>query len=280
MARLQAKKEGWPDEVKAHAGAVVALGPDGLLKVIRGLLRPQPLGSSGKNSKESVSKDRQRSNGYAELVLVELSAERTAALQEQVAGKPEIALTALLHALVGQLFYSGSSRGCLEITASAVSLDRASEQIGASKAAQAFKARHSSWSERLPQQEQLWNWLSQLKAPERVDLLAVCVASTINALHGPVGRGARLDDADTLAAEAGLDMKGWWSATQTFLERLTKAEILAAVSEAVSTQEARRLEGLKKERMAKKAETLLAATGWLPVPLRTPVHSTEVPSQQ
>lgn len=280
MACLQAKKEGWPNEVKALAGAVVALGPDGALKVVRGLLRPQRSSPSGKNGKGSVGKGGQRSNGYAESVLVELSAERTAALQEVVAGKPEIALTALLHALVGQLFYSGSSKGCLEFTASAVSPDRASEQIGASKAAQAFKARHSSWSERLPQQEQLWNWLSQLKAPERADLLAVCVASTVNALHGPAGRGARLDDSDTLAAEAGLDMKGWWSVTQTFLERLTKAEILAAVSEAVSTQEARRLEGLKKERMAKKAETLLAATGWLPVPLRTPVHSTEVSSQQ
>jgi ParB family transcriptional regulator, chromosome partitioning protein len=267
---LQAKKEGWLDEVKVHAGSVVSLGPDGVLKIARGLLQPQASGRSKPNGKSPVAEPRERANGYSESVLLELSAERTAALQEVVAGQPETALTALLYSLVGQLFYSGSPDGCVRIVATMVSLDRASEVVGKSKAAQAFQARHTAWKKRLPERDNLWAWLGKLKSKEQLELLAFCVATTINALHGPFGRGGSLDDADALAAVTGLDMGAWWQPTRaTILDRLTKAEIMTAVSEGVSASEAKRLDGLKKERMAKKAETLLAGSGWLPAPLRS-----------
>jgi len=226
------------------------------------------VGRTAANESAPVKK-RIRGNGYAETVLLELSAERTAALREVLAAKPETALTALLHVLVGRLFCSGPSESCIGIAATAVALDRASEAVGKSKAAQAFQARHALWSERLPERDQLWAWLGQLKPAERLDLLAHCVATTVNALHGPMGRSARLEDADALADAAGLDIREWWRPKRAaFLDRLTKDEILAVVSEGASPQEAKRLEGLKKDRMAKKAEALLADSGWLPAPLK------------
>ena len=147
---------------------VVSLGTDGALKIVRGLLRPDTVGRTAANESAPVKK-RIRGNGYAETVLLELSAERTAALREVLAAKPETALTALLHVLVGRLFCSGPSESCIGIAATAVALDRASEAVGKSKAAQAFQARHALWSERLPERDQLWAWLGQLKPAERLE---------------------------------------------------------------------------------------------------------------
>jgi ParB family chromosome partitioning protein len=51
---------------------------------------------------------------------------------------------------------------------------------------------------------------------------------------------------------------------------VTKARILQAVREARGGQAAQLIEHLKKGEMAERAQELLAGSGWLPEPLRTP----------
>lgn len=70
----------------------------------------------------------------------------------------------------------------------------------------------------------------------------------------------------------GLDMvaAGWRPTVETYLGRVPKARILAAVREAVSEKAGDRIVSLRKGEMATEAEALLAETGWLPEPLRTP----------
>jgi len=71
---------------------------------------------------------------------------------------------------------------------------------------------------------------------------------------------------------------GWRPTVETYLGWVPKARILAAVREAVSDEAADRLVSLRKGEMATEAEALLAATGWLPEPLRTPkADGPEVP---
>lgn len=57
---------------------------------------------------------------------------------------------------------------------------------------------------------------------------------------------------------------------------MPKARILEAVTEAKGAGMAELIEGLKKSDMAEQAERLLADTGWLPEPLRTPGVETVV----
>ena len=73
----------------------------------------------------------------------------------------------------------------------------------------------------------------------------------------------------------GLDMvaAGWRPTVETYLGRVPKARILAAVREAVSEKAGDRIVSLRKGEMATEAEALLAETGWLPEPLRTPEGS-------
>ena len=63
---------------------------------------------------------------------------------------------------------------------------------------------------------------------------------------------------------------GWTPTVETFLGRVTKARIVEAVREGRGEQAATSIAGLRKGAMAEEAEALLAGTGWLPEPLRTP----------
>jgi ParB family chromosome partitioning protein len=266
LAALQAKKEAWPDNEKARAGAIVSLGSDGRLQVSRGLVRREKAAQAANEDTEPAA--RTRRDGYADSVLVDLSAHRTAALREVLAAKPEEALLALLEAFVGQLLYGGAHNGCIRVQATEVTLDRASSSVGTSRAAGLFAERHASWVKQLPESEQLAAWLRQMSKADRLRLLAHCVSMTVNALHGVMQRGAG-EDSDELAAVLGLDMTAWWRPMAgNFLNRLTKTEILAAVSEGVSAEAARPLAGLKKGAMTTEAEKLLRSTKWLPKSLR------------
>jgi ParB family transcriptional regulator, chromosome partitioning protein len=81
----------------------------------------------------------------------------------------------------------------------------------------------------------------------------------------------RAAQADLMAFAIGLDMSQWWRPTRkAYLDRVTKQQILAAVSEAKSPQAAEGIATMKKEAMASRAEELLADTNWLPEPLRLP----------
>lgn len=173
--------------------------------------------------------------------------------------------------------YRGAGTSCLRIAATAVSPEEAAESVAESSAGQAFSARHTEWAERLPERDALWDWLRELLPEDRGSLFAHCVGMTVDALQdGHRGDGGQ-EQAGRFAAALGLDMRLWWRPTQAnFLSRITKTGILTAVSEGVSQQAAWRLAGLKKDRMAKEAEKLLANSAWLPLPLRSPVLSGDV----
>ena len=63
---------------------------------------------------------------------------------------------------------------------------------------------------------------------------------------------------------------GWVPTAASYLDRVTKAQILSAVREARGDKDADRIAGFKKPEMVEAAEELLAGSDWLPVPLRTP----------
>ena len=104
-------------------------------------------------------------------------------------------------------------------------------------------------------------------------LFAHCVSLTVNAVNETYNRRPRaIAHADRLAEALSLDVAatGWAPSVDNFLGRVTKARILDAVREARGEDQARRIEHLKKGEMAAQAEHLLAGSGWLPEPLRTP----------
>jgi len=73
---------------------------------------------------------------------------------------------------------------------------------------------------------------------------------------------------------------GWSPTVDNYLGRVPKARTPEAVRGAKGEASAQLIDHLKKPDMAREAERLLACTGWVPEPLRTPdAQSVEVESE-
>ncbi len=271
---LHAKQEAWPEAEKNRAGVVISLDYEGKPQIVRGLIRPedrQNVVEAGDPEADDSLVTEKSPSGYSDALLVDLSAHRTVALQEALAAQPEKAFVALLHTLTSRIFFQEYTEGCVSIVPRTAELTRLSQTVGESKAAAALLARNAQWRSRLPDREGLWSWIAQLGNDDRMNLLAYCTAVTIDAVYRRHADSDRRAEATVLATALRLDMVEWWRPTQAgFLGRITKEQILQAVSEGRSSTDARRLANLKKGEMANKAEALLAATRWLPEPLRSP----------
>jgi len=275
LAALQAKKEIWPEEEKSRAGAIIGIDYHGKPQIVLGLVKPEDRRveeeprEQGERMENVSAKKEKSSNGYSEAVLVDLSAHRTAALREVLASQPDQALVALLHALVGRIFFNSSAKCCIEITPAIADLGKFSESVGESKAAAAMLARHNFWAERLPPIDELWDCLARMQISERLELLAYCTAITVDAVHRQWEGTGRSIQADQLARAISLDMTDWWQPTQSgFFDRVRKDQILKAVSEGVSKEAAHRISERKKSQMGHDAQMLLEGKDWLPEPLR------------
>lgn len=210
-------------------------------------------------------------------LMTELTSFRTVGLRHALGERPDVAFQAALHALTLSVYYHYRTETCLELDLRSPSFGASVPGLAGSTAAEALTARHEAWRARLPREAvDLWTDLALLTADEQAALFAHVVSLSVNAVHEPWNRRPRaLAHADRLAAATGLDMTaaGWSPTVDGYLGRVTKARILEAVTEAKGEAAADRIAHLKKGDMAAKAEQLLAGSGWLPEPLRTPGRS-------
>jgi ParB family chromosome partitioning protein len=291
-----------PAEI-ARAGVFVSIDSDGDLRIERGYVRPEdeppvePV-EGGDGNSPAASEPKETSQhavitigaGPAELdseaeeddavkplserLITELTTHRTLALRDALASDPDVTFAAVLHALCLSAFYRMSSGTCLEISAKSASFIAQAPGLADSASAKAIEARHQQWATQLPQDEgELWNTLTAFDRDSQTALFAHCASLSVNAVHEPWNRNPRrLAHADTLARAVTLDMAvaGWSPTVDNYFGRVPKVRILEAVREAKGEPSAQLIDHLKKPDMAKEAERLLAGTGWLPEPLRTP----------
>jgi ParB family chromosome partitioning protein len=286
-----------------RAGAFVSIAADGTLHVERGYVRPEDEAptASGVSDHDSEGEGVDPSAPHAgdaaarkgetgadaeaepeddalkplsDRLVMELTAQRTLALRDALAKDPDTAFLAVLHALVLQTFYHYATDSCLEITAKTSGFSVQGPDLKECPSAKAVDARHENWAKQLPEEpKDLWEVLVGFDSDSRAVLFAHCASLTVNALHEPWNRApGRKRHADQIACVLSLDMTaaGWRPTVDNYLGRVPKARILEAVREAKGQAASELIDHLKKSDMAAEAERLLADTGWLPEPLRTP----------
>ena len=200
----------------------------------------------------------------------ELTAHRTAALRAEIMRQPDLALCVLAHSLATAAFY-GAYHVTVARLGSPYAMSYGAGAVGVdSPARQAIMAAEDEQRSKLPDDHAaLWAWLQGQDVPTLHALIAVCVGRVADAGGGD-WTDARQGPAQ-VAAAAGLDMRQWWTVTQdSYLGRVTKAGILAAVREGAGANAAHRIQDMKKDAMAANAEALLSGKGWLPARLRVP----------
>ena len=288
-----------PAEI-SRAGAFVSIAPDGSLRVERGYVRPEdelPVNDepaeageqfsvAGANrDDDSISSDTEpmaepeEEEGLSPIsdrLMTELTAHRTLGLRHALGEQPEIAFLAALHVLTLKTFYQYGSDSCLELDLKSIGFGAQAPGLNDSLCARAISTRHDDWAKVLPKEAtELWDTLGEWDRDRRTALFAHVVSLSVNAVHEAWNRRPRaLAHADRLAQAVDLDMTvaGWRPTVDNFLGRVTKARILQAVTEAKGQPAADRIAHLKKGDMASEAEMLIADSGWLPEPLRTPVR--------
>ena len=227
-----------------------------------------------------------------ERLVSDLTAWRTLALQDALAQNPQAAFAAILHALVLSAFYRSSNETCLELSVSTVYFTNEPAGLRECAPARSIDARHKAWAERLPKEDvDLWEALLALDENEQASLFAHCASLGLNAQAEIIpkyssGRVStriverRIAHSDVLARAVNLDViaAGWRPTADGYFRGVTKARLLADVTEARGEEFADMIDHLKKPDMAREAEKLLEECAWLPEPLRTP--SDEVPADE
>ncbi|MCY1263103.1 Nucleoid occlusion protein [compost metagenome] len=285
IANLKAGLEDYTERQKSRAGAIVTVDHSGVVEIHRGLIKPakdgkkpkdQPAESDdGDNSSPAPKKEQ-----LSAALVHRLTAHRTAALQAMVAESPAMALVALLFALVPQAFRSLDGRYRYEtvakvsITEQRSTVSRASDDMEASRAWQSMEGSMARWEDRLPGDgEDLFIWLQTLSQADQLDLLAVCVAHSINTFTEREEDSYTHDRAHQLAGALELDMADWWEPTASnYLASVPASRRIEAVREAAGDDAAASLAGMKKADMIAAAEGHLNGRRWLPALLRRPTR--------
>jgi ParB family chromosome partitioning protein len=248
-------------ETLAIAGAVLTVPRRGELDVIRGLVKAE----DAPEAEDEVGTQPKEKPPYSALLVQKLTDHQSAAISATLMGHPQIALAAVAFALIADVFLVSGSDGCVMISA------RRYVSTEDSKGRDALEAVTETWRERLPKTaEDLWAWCLIQPQDVLLDLLAFCAARSLDAVSLKYGdESFSLRQANSIAKAIGLDMGAWFTPdAANYFSRVSRPQIIAAITEATKRPAKRSWDKLKKSELAAFAARETAGTGWLPEPIR------------
>jgi ParB family chromosome partitioning protein len=261
IEELQDTECAYGPDVLAIAGAIVTIGRNGDLDILRGIVRSEDEPEADAEPRASKARPE-----HSAALVESLTEAKSSGISATLADKPDIALAAVVHALAGSVFPLCGGGTALQLSLEVTRLR------GESTGGAALDTAHEQWSERLPAgSDALWQWCLAQDQTTLLDLLAYCAARSVNAVQAKHDRpsGTRLAHANALAAALSFDMKEWFTPTAgNFFSRVGRTTITSAIAEAKGTPAKRSWDKLKKLALAALAERETAGTGWLPQPIR------------
>jgi ParB family chromosome partitioning protein len=273
IAEIEDRDGVWTPDQIALAGAVVSIDHQGKVKIERGFVRPEDMPKAGKaknaNSSDisGIETEAEQPPGFSASLVESLTAHKSAALASSLLDAPDKGLAAVVYAMVLDVFRHRHDTA-LKLSATVQSLQR----VEGSTAFQRLEAARETWGQRIPgTPADIWRWCLEQDQAVLLDLLTFCAACTLNAVQMKTDRAdtPRLVHANQLAAVLHLDMTSWFTPTaENYFNRISKLQILEALQEARQQPPAPAWANLKKAELAALAAREIAATGWLPLPLR------------
>ena len=295
LAALSMAQEAYSPEDIAKAGCYVTMDYYGNVEIEHGFVRPEDEAlEEAENSDEgdeSVEGDMDETDeGGATIppkpeerpepifkmpapLVQELTAQKTAAIRAELAHNPDVALAAVVHAMLVNLFgsYGGTDYTCLEVTAKSERLETIIADPAACLGIVAMDELKENYGHTIPgKPSDLLEWCLEQDTSTLLTLLAYAAAKTINAVQHPhYERKSQRAHAERLAQALKINMTQWYAPTgESYFGRISKAGIKQAVTEAVGEDLALGILGMEKAKAVEFAERKIAGTGWLPAPVR------------
>ncbi len=280
-------------KVKGACGVIVSIGDNGpaftyglLKKEDQRLLEPkskattqgdqdtpEETDSGNAISVSPAEQEQENSPTYSASLIEDLTTAKTAAIGVELSKQPNIALAAVVHAMLLSDF--GMELGdyrrttCLDIATRHPNLEPAKT----TKAYLALEEQRAHWLALLmkesPRAIHLWEWCLAQPLETLLSLLAFCSARTVTAIQRKdANNSANLHHANALAIALNMDMAHWFTPdTQNFFGRISKPQIAQALTESGKALDSSKL-AWKKAPLAEFAEREIDGTNWLPAPIR------------
>jgi ParB family chromosome partitioning protein len=250
-----------------RAGARLFVDHAGELRIERGLIDPKTV-----QAERRAQSGESPSSLYPETLIQSLTAHRTASLRLELSRNPHLALAATVHALGLDLLYEAYGiASCLDLHVSHRALEPLAGDVTECAAHAALDQAIAAMMETLPgDPAQFWEWCIAQDQTTLLDVLALIASLSLDAVtrRPRDAQEARIDHADVVAAQLGLDMHtNWQPRGDGFFMRLSKSAMGTLLTDADEPQQAAVISKVKKVEAAQRTAATLLAKGWLPAPL-------------
>ena len=209
-------------------------------------------------------------DAYPATLVKAMSAERTLAVQAELAGRPDVSVVLLTWTLCLDLFDRDYGHRNQPLKASVSSNQYHLASLAPSgeegKALMALKAQKERLQATLPENWSLdFTWLLSWSAEQVNTLLGFCAAHGINGLQERLYNRTDKSELDGLEAALDFDLRKWWQPdAESYFGKLTIAQIGKAYEQAGLSDKAVGILKLKRSDAAKAAAQDLNAQGWVP----------------
>lgn len=209
-------------------------------------------------------------DAYPATLVKAMSAERTLAVQAELAGRPDVSVALLTWTLCIRLFDCGYGKRNEPLKASVSSNQYHLATLAPSgeegKALTALKEQKKALQATLPENWHLdFTWLLSWSTDQVNTLLGFCAAHGINGIQERLYNHTEKSELDGLEAALDFDLRKWWQPeAESYFGKLNIAQIGKAYEEAGLSEKAGEIVKLKRRDAAKAAEQDLNVQNWLP----------------
>jgi ParB family chromosome partitioning protein len=276
---LDTRTEAYSSEALAQGGAFVFLDYYGRLSIERGFVKPEDADEStnrvedGENlpSASGVAKPSVPTMSHSAALIEDLTAHKTAALRIELANNPDVALVAVVHAMLLHVAYPyNSEQSALQLSLTHERLEPSMKDAESCKGLSAFNDLAENYGHHLPgDPADLFDWLMEQPQDMVLSLLAFGAAHSVNAVEKKFTERKRVEQANQLGRALKVNMPDWFETTgDSYFKHVNRTTIELALAEAGSEAELSVRAAAKKSEAVMISDRLVAGSGWLPVPVR------------
>ncbi|UFM72050.1 ParB N-terminal domain-containing protein (plasmid) [Leclercia adecarboxylata] len=209
-------------------------------------------------------------DAYPATLVKAMSAERTLAVQAELAGRPDVSVALLTWTLCLSMFDRSYGHRREPLKASVTTNQHLLASLAPSgeegKALMSLKAQREAIQMTLPENWHLdFTWLLTWPAEQINALLGFCAAHGINGLQERLYNRTEKSELDGLEAALDFDLRNWWQPdAENYFGKLKIIQIGRAYEDAGMADRAGEVVKLKRRDAAQAAAKDLSAVGWVP----------------
>ncbi|MEY9199386.1 ParB family chromosome partitioning protein [Sinorhizobium fredii] len=278
---LNTRSEADNPEALEQAGTFVFLDHYGRLAIERGFVRPGEVESAGGEDEDGeglpsasgAPKSKAPSISHSAALIEDLTAHKTAALRIELANNPDVALVAVVHAMLLSVAYPyNSEQSALQLSLTHERLEPSMKDAERCKGLSAFNDLADNYGHHLPgNPADLFDWLLEQPQDMVLMLLAFGAAHSVNAVAKKFAdRKKGIEQASQLGRALKVNMSDWFETTgDSYFKHVNRTTIELSLAEARGSEaELSVRAAAKKSEAVTIADRLVAGTGWIPSPLR------------